>query len=158
MKKTILTGVMILAIGLTYSCGNQADEKHDSKQTEKTEKTVKTDEHHSTESEVVLDNGKLWTANAETTTGINNMIKLMNSFTEKENVEAYAKLTEKLKEEFVMIIQKCSMTGEAHNQLHNYVLPIKDLFKTLSSSDLKKCQESYDKLNKHLKEYKRYFK
>jgi len=86
------------------------------------------------------------------------MINIVSLFSEKDNAKAYGKLTEELKSEFTMIFQKCTMTGEAHNQLHNFLVPIKNIFETLPSSDLKECQESYAKLNTHLKEYKKYFK
>lgn len=157
MKKIILnTTAMILLVGLTNSCKKRTKENDNYKQTEK---VVKTDEHHQSQSNgIVLDNGKLWVANSETTTGVENMINIMNSFNKKENVEAYGKLTEELKSEFTMIFQKCTMTGESHNQLHIFLVPIKDLFETLPSSDLKQCQKSFGKLNKHLVEYKKYFK
>ncbi|PHS66775.1 MAG: hypothetical protein COB12_06115 [Flavobacterium sp.] len=82
----------------------------------------------------------------------------MDSSNDKDNIEAYSKLLEELKFEFSLIFQKCNMTGEAHNQLHNFLVPVKNIFKSLSSSELVKCQDSYDKLNTHLKEYKKYFK
>jgi len=156
MEKTILKVIMVFAIALTYSCGSQTKEKHDHEQSEKIEKTD--EDHHSDSNGLVLNDGKLWIANPETTTGVENMVNIMNAFTEKDKVEAYGKLRESLKAEFSMIFQKCSMTGEAHNQLHNFLVPIKDAFETLASTDLKECQESYDNLNKHLKEYKKYFK
>ena len=157
MKKIILKATtMVLFMGFTYSCKNTTKEKHNQKETEKAEKT---DEHHHSKSHsLILDNGKLWIANPETTTGIENMINIMNFFSEKENVKAYEKLTKNLQSEVSMIFQKCTMTGESHNQLHNFLVPIKDLFETLSSTDLKQCQESFDQLNNHLKEYKKYFK
>ena len=155
MIKTAIKVLIVSTLTLLYSCGNQTKEKHNHKKTEKVEKT--NEQHHSKDSSLVLDNGKLWIANQETTTGVNNMIVLMNSFTDKDNVNAYNKLTENLKLEFTMIFEKCNMTGEAHNQLHHFLVPIKDLFVELSSNDLNKCKESYSKLKKHLAVYKNYF-
>ncbi len=147
---------MILLVGLIYSCENTTKENHDHEQAEK---VVKAEEHHESENNgIVLDNGKRWIANPETTAGIENMINILNSFNEKENVEAYGKLTEELKSEFTMIFEKCTMTGEAHNQLHHFLVPIKNLLETLPSSDLKQCQESFGNLNKHLAKYNEYFK
>ena len=154
MKKTVVKLLIVSTIILLNSCGNQTKENHENSKTEKVEKT---EEFIHTESGLSLDNGKLWKANQETTTGVNNMIELMNSFTNKDNVDAYGKLTENLKSEFTMIFEKCTMKGEAHNQLHNFLVPIKDLFEGLASNDLNKCKESYGKLNKHLSVYKNYF-
>jgi hypothetical protein len=96
-------------------------------------------------------------ANKETTTRVNNMIGLMRVFSEKEEVAAYGQLTKDLKAEFSMIFKKCTMTGESHNQLHHFLVPIKELFKNLSSSKLSTCKESYAKLQTHLNGYKTYF-
>jgi hypothetical protein len=154
MKRTIIKTAMFLGIILAaYSCGNQPKDNGDYVQTEKTENT----DEHQTKNGLALDDGKLWIANPETTTGVENMINMMNSFSERDNVVAYGQLTEKLESEFAMIFQKCTMIGEAHNQLHNFLIPIKDLFETLPSADLNQCQDSFDKLNSHLKEYKKFF-
>jgi len=155
VKKIVIKTTLILAVTFTYSCGNKTNEVHD---LSKTESVIETEAHHNEENKLVLDNGKLWNANPETTIGVNNMIDLMNSFSDKNNVEAYDKLYEDLQTEFTMIFQKCTMTGESHNQLHNFLLPIKKLFVGLNSNNLEDCQDSYEKLSRHLKEYKNFFK
>lgn len=143
--------ILFSGIGLIYSCGNESEAISNSK--------LKIEEIQNTEhNDLVLDGDKLWIANAETTSGIENMMNIMNSFTEKEEVSAYKPLTDSLRVEFSMIFQKCTMKGEAHNQLHNFLLPIKALFETLSSNDLEQCRESFFNLNSHLKKYKNYFK
>ena len=35
------------------------------------------------------------------------------------------KLSESLEQEFTIILQKCTMTGVAHEQLHNFLLPFR---------------------------------
>ena len=145
MKNTILKLTLVLAIAFTSSC------KKDAKQ--------KTDELHLSEQNgIELNDGKRWFANSETTEGIKNMVRIMNTFNEKEDIKAYATLTKSLKTEFSMVFEKCTMKGEAHNQLHNFLIPINDLFEPLASSNLKECQDSYNKLNSHLKVYQTYFK
>ena len=85
------------------------------------------------------------------------MISLMNSFTEKENLDAYAILKQNLEAEFGKIITECTMEGEPHNQLHNYLIPITKVFKGLNSSELNTCKENFEKLNKHLATYSEFF-
>ena len=70
---------------------------------------------------VQLNNGKKWQANPETTQGIRNMQSLLNRAT--DNTE---KLSAQLENEFSQIFKNCTMTGEAHDQLHNYLLPLKE--------------------------------
>lgn len=105
-----------------------------------------------------LNDGKRWEANKETTSGIKNMEKLVIGFTKMNDVKEYKDLTEKLNEEFQGIFDNCTMTGTAHDQLHNYLVPIIDYLKDLKSDDLKECKDSYGKLKVHLAEYDKYFK
>ena len=156
MKKITLSIILVLALSIAYSCKRQNKEIQSASPT--TENKEIEEEHHSEDHSLVLNNGERWIANPETTLGVEKMQQTMNSFTEKDNVEAYKKLTENLELDFKMIFQKCTMTGAAHDQLHNFLIPIKDLLKTLPSSDLKECQESFDQINKHLLIYKTYFK
>lgn len=152
MKKTTQLIFAITLLIVSISCGDKTKKKQDQPKTQQTEEI-----EHASETVLRLNNGNLWQANSETTTGIDNMIELMNSFTEKETISAYATLKQNLEKEFGTIITKCNMKGEPHNQLHNFLIPMKPLFKGLESSDLNVCKESYNTLNKHLLEYSKYF-
>ncbi|WP_299526382.1 hypothetical protein [uncultured Lutibacter sp.] len=152
MKKITQSIFVITLLIFTVSCGEIKDKKEEESKTPPTEKT-----QHESDDVLQLNNGNLWSANTETTQGIKNMISLMNSFTEKESLESYHLLQQNLEKEFGTIITKCSMQGESHNQLHNFLMPMKSLFKGLESSDLNTCKESYNSLNKHLLDYSNYF-
>ena len=113
--------------------------------------------HKHTATEIVLDNGKQWTANPETTSGINNMIKIMDGFTSTEENQDYKNLTSSLTDEFQLIFKNCTMQGEAHNQLHNFLLPMKEMFEGLKSKDSSVQKETFETLKAHLKSYPNYF-
>ena len=106
---------------------------------------------------VSLDNTKLWQANLETTDGSKKMQRIMASFSEKENVTAYSSVKEELEAEFTNIFQKCTMKGEAHNQLHNYLKPMINIFEGLESSNINTCKTSYKTIENHLAGYANYF-
>lgn len=149
---------LILAIIITItivSCGKTTNKKQKKSNLKETVKDV---HHHENGNEIQLDHGKMWAANAETTQGIKNMQKLVNSFSDKESDAAYALLKSNLEKEFSTILTKCTMKGESHNQLHNYLLPMKNVFEGLSSSDLTTCKKSFKILQKHLNNYSNYFK
>lgn len=151
MKKLIKLSLGLLAIGLVFvGCGNPKQKKESHSKTEEVET-------HEKGTPIQLYNGNLWIANPETSTGIKNMIALMQTFSDTESASAYATLKDSLEVQFKSILTQCTMTGEAHNQLHNYLLPMKDLFKELGSSDLNTCKKSFNTLNKHLKQYANYF-
>jgi hypothetical protein len=82
-------------------------------------------EHDDESTPILLNNGKKWTANMETTEGIKNMNAFLNEFPANPKLEDYHSLKSNMEIEFNVILQKCTMTGEAHNQLHNYLLPMK---------------------------------
>jgi len=151
MKKILL---YIIVLFILISCKNTSEEKKETKVETETEEII----HSSETDEVVLDNGKLWEANEDTTIGIQKMQSRLNSFTETENVETYQTLKERLETDFTELFQKCTMKGEAHNQLHNYLLPMIDLFEGIGSSEIATCKKSFKDLNSHLERYTSFFK
>ncbi len=153
MRKVNFLILTLLATILVVSCNNEKTKKQAVAVPVQTE-----EEAHESEGVLKLNNGDLWMANAETTEGIEKMTQLITNFSESENMEAYPKLKTKLEAEFRTIISKCTMTGEAHDQLHNYLLPMKPFFKDLTAEDLATRKAGLEKLNKHLLEYSAYFK
>lgn len=153
MKKANILILAILATVLVVSCNNNKNKKREIAKPVQTE-----EETHESEGILELNNGNLWMANTETTEGIQKMTQLIANFTDTENMEAYPELKLKLEAEFGTIISKCTMTGEAHDQLHTYLLPMKPLFKDLAAEDLATRKLGLEKLTKHLSEYSAYFK
>lgn len=153
MKKANIIILAVLATVLVVSCNNDKNKKQEIAKPVQIE-----EETHESEGVLELNNGDLWMANAETTDGIQKMTQLVAKFTDTENMEAYPKLKANLEAEFGTIISKCTMTGEAHDQLHNYLLPMKPLFKDLAAEDIATRKSALEKLTKHLSEYSAYFK
>lgn len=153
MNKTLFTTILVASATLFFSCDTQEKEaKPEEVQVEKAEKP-----HHEADGHLSLNEGKKWIANSETTTGVNNLIVLMDGFSEPESVEGYKELTKTIKAEFSNIFKLCTMTGPAHDQLHNFLIPIKNSFKGLSSDDLETCKTTFGTLRSHLDEYDKYF-
>ncbi len=150
MYKRLKIGVLFLVLMLAIST-------HSCKRDQEKKVLQNVESHEPTEELVVLDNGNLWKANIETTIGINTMINRLDSFSEKEAVSSYNSLKDSLELDFSIIFQKCTMKGEAHNQLHNYLKPMIVLFEGMGSDDLITCERSFDELTQHLKLYENYF-
>lgn len=141
MKKVLI----IAGLALIAACqpnGEGAKEKT-------TQHKHKHEHEHSGDSHVKLDNGKRWVANAETTEGIKNMMNFIYDF--EAEVQTYEQLQEDLQNEFRMIFKKCTMTGEAHDQLHNYLIPLKEKIEKVSEENLSEIQD-------YLNTYKNYFR
>ena len=144
MKKVSLLGLLLLSLA---AC------KHNTKEPKKTEEvtTEAAAEAVHESKAVMLDNGKLWVANPETTEGIKNMQKII---AERKQEATGAVLKEALENEFQMIFEKCTMTGEAHNQLHNYLVPLKMKLNQLDGTN---DEQVISEIDAYLKEYSNYF-
>lgn len=101
---------------------------------------------------VTLKNGQRWEANPETTTGIANMVALIDTHTATPGDAKAVKAA--LEEEFGLIFERCTMTGEAHNQLHNYLIPIHQRFSGFEAGDANALAE----MRSYLQTYADYFR
>jgi hypothetical protein len=140
------------------ACNSQNEEKevnHENHQKAemKDEQKDNKDEHEETVSKVQLDNGKKWKANAETITGINLMSSLVQNGIDGK-MDA-AKLVDSLQVEFKTIFDKCTMTGESHNQLHNFLIPIKGQLEKLKAGNTD--AEILKEMQEYLLTFKNYF-
>ena len=99
-----------------------------------------------------LNNGRKWKANQETTTAIRNMMQLVQSHS-GDNIESYRALKGKLQKELQYIFENCSMKGKAHDQLHSYIVPLRDLIKQLDQDELSELRKSNAGLEAHLSRY-----
>ena len=144
--KTLMKFILFLVVLGLYSCQQKEN------QNEVVVKKVIEQEDDFQFPAVSLNEGQLWEANSETTHGIKNMQQLMENYaTANGNPE---ELITGLKVEFAMIFKKCTMTGEAHEQLHNYLIPLKTKIENLS---VKISDENIEELKKYLKDYFDYF-
>lgn len=100
-----------------------------------------------------LNNGKRWQANNETTKGISAMIHILDSTTLKETLVTNVKVL--LEKEFDLLVANCTMKGEPHNQLHNYILPLKEKIEHLDEN--KGHRSGVDNVHTHLQAYSEYF-
>ena len=148
MKNNVNFFILFFATAVIATCGPSAEKQ----------KTTETNETHGAITKAVtLNNGEKWNANPETNTGIANMKTLVNNFGGNESIDAYHDLKAGLEKEFNTIIEKCTMKGEAHEQLHNYLLPMQPMFDSLGSNKIQTCKTGFAQIKNHLAEYSNYF-
>lgn len=157
MKGLVKTSIVSLIVVLAVSCSSNTNDNVVVNEEKKVEQKAEKKPHSSPKKEMSLNNGERWTANFETTSGVHKMTAKMDEFSEKNDVAAYGVLVKSLKSNYSMIFKKCTMTGPAHDQLHTFLVPISGLFKGMASDDLTTCQNSFDKLQKHLLTYDTFF-
>lgn len=114
--------------------------------------------HHGDAPAVQLDNGKRWKANPETTSGIAEMQVILANYEGRTgDAEARKAMRKELEAAFQNIFKQCTMKGEAHEQLHNYLLPMKGMFEKLESQTAGENEQALQQLKKHLAAYQTYF-
>lgn len=105
-----------------------------------------------------LDNGEKWEANIETTEGVATLTQLVQKFEVSDDINAYHALNDELQVVFKEIFDKCTMTGEGHEQLHNFLIPVHKQLTVLGEQDLEASKKSIAKLKEQLAVYPEYFK
>ncbi|HHH50681.1 MAG TPA: hypothetical protein ENK52_06860 [Saprospiraceae bacterium] len=96
-----------------------------------------------------LNKGEKWVANAATTKAINNMLTIVS----KPNLST-DEFQEQMNNEFNLIFKNCTMKGEAHRQLHNFLLALKSKINQLDKNSTADKKE----LTNYLQSYFDYFK
>ena len=151
MKQILRILFLGLITGFTMSCSSESAEAKDQ------ESTAGNEEHTFDKVDEPSDQ-KIWPANFETTAGFTKMGVIMDNFTDVDNVESYLLLEKDLKVEYSLIFKNCTMTGEAHDNLHHYLMPFSKMFKGLTSNDLELSKSSFTEMKAHLDDYKNHFK
>lgn len=169
MKKILLTTVIISAL-LTGCQNNKTKTSEASAETEMIHEhhgeAIHEHEHDNAEmtldnswkNEIQLNNGNKWEANRETTLGVDKMLALLKENNPK-TVEDYHQLASKLNDESNTVIQKCSMEGPSHDNLHVFLHPLIEKIDSLGKvSTTEKGAEITASLQENLDEYYNYFK
>lgn len=104
---------------------------------------------HEAITEVQLNNGEKWQADATTNQGIIDLIALTNSSKSNSN------LKDTLMGRINQIFDECTMTGESDKQLHNYLLP---LINKIGQLDQHNADNKLNEIHSYLNTYQDYFK
>ena len=110
------------------------------------------------EKEIELDGTGKWTANEETTQGVRNMLNIMEN-TDVGPEMNFKALGTKLKSEINVVIQKCSMKGASHDNLHVFLMPLIEKVDALQQeNDIEKNKALVASIYYNLEAYATYFK
>jgi hypothetical protein len=146
------------ALGIILACKASPDKNEQaSTSTEQHQSKYTAEDGHTIGMNVQLNNGAKWEANLETTRGIDVMRGILIEFPVNPTVEDYRGLNKKLAVEFQNILQRCTMTGEAHEQLHNYLMPLKGMIDKLGTETLENCNALLPDLKEYVLKYSHFF-
>ena len=145
---------------LMFACSGPKQPDIDQKEAETHDHTASPshgETHHAELASVQLNNGEKWEANRETTEGIHRMEMLVDDFNGFSNTESLQTLKSQLDYEFNQIIEQYTMTGESHEQLHNYLIPLKSMIDNIDKGNQKEQEKNYHDLQHHLQMYASFF-
>lgn len=105
-----------------------------------------------------LNDGAKWSANEATTLGVAKMLKIVNDNTADNQVTSLNKKGDLLESEMKIIFEKCDMEGEAHEQLHTFLLPLVKKFRAMKEAvSLEEFDIAQKEVKAHLATYNTYF-
>jgi hypothetical protein len=150
--------IIPIALGFVlFSCGESTTEEKEVTQ----EKIVAEAEHHHDEHEaIVLDNGKKWVVVPEMMAFIKNIENAVIDFSKNENptFENYQTLSATIEKNLEELTSNCTMTGQAHDELHKWLVPFLDLSAEFTEvKNEQKAKEVYNNIKESFKEFNTYF-
>ena len=147
MNKLKITSILLSTFFL-FSCNDKANNK-----SAETSQDTKTEVHeHSNDETIQLNDGQKWKVDVDMMAHIRIMENDVTSF-DKETPENYQLLADNLKKNLDLLTSNCTMKGEAHDELHKWLLPYIELVdhfsKDKSNENLAKIQESFTTFNQY---------
>lgn len=155
MKKIILAS---LSVFLFIAC-QQNDKKVDALSTNDSQ-LVEEPHHHATgTTPLYLNDGKPWGINEEMKPYIKKSEEILKTFSSNENDTDYESMSYVLQEQNNKLIKSCTMKGEAHDVLHEWLMPHLELTAALGKAE---SQEEADKIINELdhsfEDFNKFFK
>ncbi len=147
MNKLKITTILLSTFFL-FSCNDKANNK-----SAETSQATETEVHeHSNGETIQLNDGQKWKVDVDMMAHIRTMENDVTSF-DKETPENYQLLADNLKKNLDLLTSNCTMKGEAHDELHKWLLPYIELVdhfsKDKSNENLAKIQESFTTFNQY---------
>ena len=147
VKMMLFSTIVVLAL----SCNSGSKETEKNNETP-TETTVKAEHHHDEHEEIVLNNGEKWKVDDNMMEHIRNMEKDVTAFAGNSD-KNYAQLVTNLKTNLDLLTSNCTMKGQAHDELHKWLVPymelVDNLEKEASEAQFKAIQNSYTTFNQY---------
>jgi hypothetical protein len=143
--------IIISSIILIIACNNQTEKK------EVKEVPIAAIIKHIDSNEIVLNNGEKWKVDDKMLVHIRNMENDINSFENTSNTD-YKELAKNLQSNLDLLTSNCTMKGQAHDELHKWLLPYIDMVNEFSETKNKQeLQEQFKKIQSSFLTFNQYF-
>ncbi len=131
MKQSTLLIVALFSSFIFISCNNKTNENAGEITAVASEDAHKDHDHES--EAIALNNGEKWKVDDNMMLHIKNMEKDVNEFS-SQNENDYASLAKKIAANIELLTSNCTMKGQAHDELHKWLLPFIDLSDEFAAS------------------------
>ncbi len=136
---------------MIIACNNQTEKK------EVKEVPIAAIIKHIDSNEIVLNNGEKWKVDDKMLVHIRNMENDINSFENTSNTD-YKELAKNLQSNLDLLTSNCTMKGQAHDELHKWLLPYIDMVNEFSETKNKQeLQEQFKKIQSSFLTFNQYF-
>ena len=111
--------------------------------------------HHHSDEDIHLNNGEKWLVEPSMLSIIRKMENEVNQFDHESFIQLGKQLTSDVEE----LTSNCTMTGQAHDELHKWLLPYIDLVDQLvQTNDRKEAKAVYEQIKQSFHTFNQYFK
>jgi major membrane immunogen (membrane-anchored lipoprotein) len=157
MKK-LSTLFLLMAITSWIACNQSQKNETTNPETEHASEADHHDDHGSGDA-LMLDHGKKWQIDEATRMHVGNIEKaIQDPASGTGDMEFYQSLAGFLKENIAKLTADCTMTGEAHDELHKWLYTFIETSKELAAAtDGKKADETAIKLKASIEEFHQFF-
>lgn len=114
---------------IAFSCNSSTKETEKNNETP-TETTTEDEHHHDENEAIVLNKGEKWKVDDNMMEHIRNMEKDVIAFAGNSD-KNYTKLATQLKTNLDLLTSNCTMKGQAHDELHKWLVPYIELVDNL---------------------------
>lgn len=129
MKKIIFISLLFYSLSACTS----SHENHEEHNTHSENEAAHEEHHHDDSEEIVLNKGEKWLVDSNMMSFIRKMEKAVTTFDSKKG--DYESLSKTLQENLDQLTSNCTMTGQAHDELHKWLLPYIDLVDVLANAE-----------------------
>lgn len=152
MKRVFVSLLTLAIIGV--GCNEVVEEKE---VVVEQEITTEEEEHHHDNEEIVLNNGEKWKVVDEMLAYIRNMETAVDDF-ENDSEKDYSALAQTIDKNIRELTSNCTMEGQAHDELHKWLVPFIGLSEEFDvATELDEQERIYQEFKVSFEAFNTYF-
>ena len=157
MKRSIFI-ISTLGCFLFFSCESQNETEKVSEDNVEATVHEEDNEHHAHEHETLkLNDGEKWVINEEMKPNVAAQEESIENYKTSKSTD-YKALADQLVKQNSSLINSCTMDGESHDELHNWLHPHMELLEELSQAESEEqAEEVIPKLEASFESFHKYF-